>query len=144
MRRIRNSSEEEEEEIIRLPWRGLCGRAAAGCARAAASGCKGALPVLVLKKRGGARKPKTTRSRGGPEGGAELQSWLHRRSEVIRWRRDRSVDRCSMTRDAPTAAGGCFTGRTSMPALPMPYNGGRVDSASRTFSPDEDRGAYAK
>jgi hypothetical protein len=61
-----------------------------------------------------------------------------------RWRRDRSVDRCSMTRDALTAAGGCLTDRTIMPALSMPYNGGRVDSASRTFSPDEGRGAYAK
>jgi hypothetical protein len=28
-----------------------------------------------------------------------------------------------------------------MPALPMPYNGGRVDSASRAFSPNEGRGA---
>jgi hypothetical protein len=45
---------------------------------------------------------------------------------------------------AHTAAGGCLTDRTVMPALPMPYNGGRVDSASRTFSPDEGRGAYAK
>jgi hypothetical protein len=62
---------------------------------------------------------------------------------VIRWRRDRSVDRCSMTRDAPTAAGGCFTDHTTMPALPMPYNGGRVVIASRA-SPDEGRGAYAK
>jgi hypothetical protein len=26
----------------------------------------------------------------------------------------------------------------------MPYNGSRVDSASRAFSPDEGRGAYAK
>jgi hypothetical protein len=34
---IRKLSEEEEEEIIRLPWRGQCGRAAAGCARAAAA-----------------------------------------------------------------------------------------------------------
>jgi hypothetical protein len=40
---------------------------------------------------------------------------------IIRWRRDRSVDRCSMTRDAPTAAGGCLTDRTTIPALPMPY-----------------------
>ena len=45
---------------------------------------------------------------------------------------------------AHTAVGGCLTDRTIMPALPMPYNGGRVDSASRTFSPDEGRGAYAK
>jgi hypothetical protein len=27
----------EEEELIRLPWRGQCGRAAAGCARIAAA-----------------------------------------------------------------------------------------------------------
>jgi hypothetical protein len=38
---------------------------------------------------------------------------------------------------AHTAAGGCLTDRTTMPALTMPYNGGRVDSAPRTFSPDE-------
>jgi hypothetical protein len=62
------------------------------------------------------------------------------------WLASRSVDRCSMTRDAsaPTAAGGCLTDRTIMPALSMPHNGGRVDSASRTFSPDEGRDAYAK
>jgi hypothetical protein len=29
--------EEEEEKCQRLPWRGQCGRAAAGCARAAAA-----------------------------------------------------------------------------------------------------------
>jgi hypothetical protein len=45
---------------------------------------------------------------------------------------------------AHTAAGGCLTDRTITPALPMPYTGGRVDSASRTSSPDEGRGAYAK
>jgi hypothetical protein len=58
----------------------------------------------------------------------------------------RSVDRCPMTRDAsaPTAAGGCPADRKIMPALSMPYNGGRVDSALRTFSPDEGRDAYAK
>jgi hypothetical protein len=33
-------------DMPRLPWRGQRGRAAAGCARAAAPGCKGALPVL--------------------------------------------------------------------------------------------------
>jgi hypothetical protein len=27
----------QEEELIRLPWRGQCGRAAAGCARTAAA-----------------------------------------------------------------------------------------------------------
>jgi hypothetical protein len=54
----------------------------------------------------------------------------------------RSVDRCSMTRAArPTAAGGCLTDRTITPALPMPYTGGRVGSASRTSSPDEGRDA---
>jgi hypothetical protein len=50
-----------------------------------------------------------------------------------------------MTRTVrPTAAGGCLTDRTITPALPMPYTGGRVDSASRTSSPDEGRDAYAK
>jgi hypothetical protein len=44
---------------------------------------------------------------------------------------------------AHTAAGGCLTDRTIMPALPMPYNGGRVVIASRA-SPDEGRDAYAK
>ena len=48
-----------------------------------------------------------------------------------------------MTRDAPTAAGGCLTDHTIIPALPMPYNGGRVVIASRA-SPDEGRDAYAK
>jgi hypothetical protein len=65
------------------------------------------------------------------------------RREIIRWRRDRSVDRCSMTRDAPTAAGGCPTDHMIMPALPMPYNGGRVVIASRA-SPDEGRDAYLR
>jgi hypothetical protein len=65
---------------------------------------------------------------------------------AIRWRRDRSVvERCSMTRGASTAAGGaCLTDRTIMPALPMPYNGGRVVFASRASSPDEGRDAHAK
>jgi hypothetical protein len=64
---------------------------------------------------------------------------------ATRWRRDRSVvERCPMTRDASTAAGGCLTDRTIMPALPMPYNGGRVVFASRASSPDEGRDAYAK
>jgi hypothetical protein len=49
-----------------------------------------------------------------------------------------------MTRGASTAAGGCLTDRTIMPALPMPYNGGRVVFASRASSPDEGRGAHAK
>jgi hypothetical protein len=31
------TAEEEGEEMIRLPWRGQCGRAAAGCARATAA-----------------------------------------------------------------------------------------------------------
>jgi hypothetical protein len=63
----------------------------------------------------------------------------------LRWRRGRSVvERCSMTRDASTAAGGCLTDRTIMPALPMPYNGDRVVFASRASSLDEGRGAHAK
>jgi hypothetical protein len=45
---------------------------------------------------------------------------------------------------AHTPAGGCLTDRTIIPTLPMPYTGGRVDSASRTSSPDEGCGAYAK
>jgi hypothetical protein len=49
-----------------------------------------------------------------------------------------------MTRDASTAAGGCLTDRTFMPALPMPYNGGRAVFASRASSPDEGRDAHAK
>jgi hypothetical protein len=44
---------------------------------------------------------------------------------------------------AHTAAGGCLTDRTIMPALPMPYTGGKVVIASRA-SPDEGRDAYAK
>ena len=69
--------------------------------------------------------------------------WAARPALMSRRRRDRSVDRCSMTRDAPTAAGGCLTDHTIIPALPMPYNGGRVAIASRA-SPDEGRDAYAK
>jgi hypothetical protein len=50
-----------------------------------------------------------------------------------------------MTREAgvPTAASGCFTDCTIIPALQMPYTGGRVVFASRA-SPDEGRDAYAK
>ena len=51
-----------------------------------------------------------------------------------------------MTREAstPTAASGCHTDCTIIPALQMPYTGGRVVFASRASSPDEGRGAYAK
>jgi hypothetical protein len=58
----------------------------------------------------------------------------------------RSVDRCSMTREAsvPTAASGCHTDCTIIPALQMPYTGGRAVFASRASSPDEGRDAYAK
>jgi hypothetical protein len=79
-----------------------------------------------------------------PAAALELPLWFYIYNNPLALR---SVDRCSMTRDASahTAAGGCLTDRTIMPALPMPYNGGRIGSASpRTFSPDEGRGAYAK
>jgi hypothetical protein len=46
---------------------------------------------------------------------------------------------------APTAASGCHTDCTIIPALQMPYTGGRVVFASRASSPaEEGRGAYAK
>jgi hypothetical protein len=88
---------------------------------------------------------------GGPARARCLPLFLHphpRTKEMHNPLASRSVDQCYMDSDpstpAATAVGGCLTDCAISPALPMPYNGGRVVFASRASFPDEGRGAYAK
>jgi hypothetical protein len=81
---------------------------------------------------------------GGPRAGPAVRATPRPLISLLLYDRDQCYMNCDPI-SPPAAVGGCLTDWAISPALPMPYNGGRVAHASLACSlPDEGRGAYAK